>query len=271
MSMQKSDPEARMVRLASGHVADVLVKGEGPPVVFLHGSHGRSWPEFLQRLSEGFTVYAPLTPGAEEPDDLMDFDGFCDLALYYDDLLNALGVDSAVVVGHAFGGMVAAEFAAYFPNRVSRLILINAMGLWQDEAPVADIHSTHPTKIPALLFSDPAGAVAAEVLNPPSPEQTGPFWLSTQLSLAACSHFYWPIPDRDLKRRLYRITSPTLLIWGQDDRVVPVTYAEAFAAGIPDTRTFLVRGASHYPHLERPDEVIDAVRDFAGVRAAELA
>jgi pimeloyl-ACP methyl ester carboxylesterase len=271
MSMPYANPEARKVPLASGHIADVLVAGEGPPLLFLHGAHGRSWPDFLQRLSQDFTVYAPLTPGAEEPDDLMDFDGFNDLALYYDDLLNALGAETAVVAGHAFGGMVAAEFAAYFPNRVAKLVLINAMGLWLDDTPVLDIHTEAPASVPSLLFSDPAGVVAREVLQPPTPEETGAFWLSTQLSLAAASHFYWPIPDRDLQRRLYRITSPTLLLWGQNDRVVPAAYADAFAAGIPQSEKRLIPGASHYPHLEHPDEVIHAVCAFAGVKMPELA
>ena len=251
-------PQAHKVPLASGLTADVLVKGQGAPLFFFHPAQGRVWSPFLDRLAESCTVYAPQTPGSDEPDLLIDFDGFADLSLFYDDLLRALGVDRAVVVGHAFGGMAAAEFAARHPERVSTLVLIGAKGLWLDETPVADVHTTHPTQLGALLFSDPEGPVAQSVLGKPTPQDR----LEYQLALGAASHFYWPIPDRDLKRRLYRITAPTLLVWGASDRVVPPVYADIFAAGIKEAHKVLVEEAGHFPHLENPDAVLSAMRAF---------
>jgi pimeloyl-ACP methyl ester carboxylesterase len=251
-------PEARKVPLASGLTADVLAAGRGTPLVFLHPAQGRVWSPFLDGLAESHTVYAPQTPGSDEPDLLIEFDGFADLALYYDDLFRALGVDRAVVVGHAFGGMAAAEFAARHPERVSALVLIGAKGLWLDETPVADVHTTHPSRLGALLFSDPEGPAAQSVLGKPTPQDR----LEYQLALGAASHFYWPIPDRDLKRRLYRICAPTLLVWGGNDRVVSPVYADIFAAGIKDAHKVLIEGAGHFPHLENPDAVLSAVRAF---------
>jgi pimeloyl-ACP methyl ester carboxylesterase len=251
--------EARQIPLASGLTADVLVEGRGAPLVFLHPAQGRVWSPFLGRLAESYTVHAPRTPGSDEPDLLVDFDGFADLSLYYDDLFNALGIERAIVIGHAFGGMAAAEFAARHPGRVEALILIGAKGLWLDETPVADVHTTHPTKLAALLFTDPEGDAARSVLGKPTPQDR----LEYQLALGAASHFYWPIPDRDLRRRLYRIIAPTLLVWGAEDRVVPPVYADAFAAGIRNARKVLVEGAGHFPHLEDPDAVLSAVRTFA--------
>lgn len=257
-----SGPQTRKVALASGQTADVLVKGQGSALLFLHPAQGRIWSPFLDSLAERYTVYAPQTPGTEEPEELMAFDAFSDLALYYDDLLRALDIDSAVVVGHSFGGMAAAEFAAHHPDRVSALVLIGAMGLWRDEAPVADIHTTHPTQLAGLLFHDPDGPAAMSVLQKPTPQDR----LDYQLALGAAVHFYWPVPDRDLRRRLYRIDAPTLLVWGAEDRVVPPVYADAFAAGIKDTKTVLVKGSGHFPHLERADEVLGAVGDFLGAK-----
>jgi pimeloyl-ACP methyl ester carboxylesterase len=161
-------------------------------------------------------------------------------------------------VGHAFGGMAAAEFAARHPVRVSALVLIGAKGLWLDETPVADVHTTHPARLATLLFSDPEGPVAQSVLGKPTPQDR----LEYQLALGAASHFYWPIPDRDLRRRLYRISAPTLLVWGANDRVVPPVYADIFAAGIRHAHKVLVRDAGHFPHLENPDAVLSAVRAF---------
>jgi pimeloyl-ACP methyl ester carboxylesterase len=255
-------PERRKIRLASGHVADVMVKGNGAPLFFLHPAQGRVWSPFLDGLAESHTVHAPLTPGADEPEELMSIDRFSDLALYYDDLLRALRIDSAIVIGHGFGGMAAAEFAAHYPDRVTRLVLIGALGLWMDETPVADIHTTHPTQLAALLFSDPDSDAAKSVLQKPTPQDR----LVYQLALGAATHFYWPIPDRDLKRRLYRISAPTLLVWGAADRLVPPVYADAFAAGIRGSQKVLVKGSGHFPHLERTEEVLRAIGGFLGER-----
>jgi pimeloyl-ACP methyl ester carboxylesterase len=263
--MTIGNPETRKIRLPSGLVCDVLTKGQGAPLVFLHPAHGRAWSAFLDRMSEQFTVHAPLTPGADEPDELMAFDGFGDLSMFYDDLLRALKIDTAIVVGHAFGGMVAAELAAHYPERVSALILIDALGLWIDETPVADIYTTHPSKLPALLFTDPEGPVATSILYEPTPEVR----LNNQLALGAATHFCWPIPDRDLKRRLYRVSAPTLLVWGASDRVVPPIYADAFAAHIRGAQTVLVKGASHFPHLEKTDDVLRAINNFVRAPATE--
>ncbi len=250
--------EQRKLRLPSGLTADVLVKGQGSPLLFLHPAQGRTWSPFLDGLAQAHTVHAPLTPGAEEPEELMSLDAFSDLALYYDDLMQALDIDQAVVVGHAFGGMAAAEFAAHCPDRVSALVLIGAMGLWNDETPVADVHTTHPTELGRLLFTDPESEAARSVLQKPTPQDR----LDYQLVLGASCHFYWPIPDRDLKRRLYRITAPTLLVWGEGDRVVPPVYADLFAKGIRQATAMVVQGAGHFPHLERSAEVLRAVSGF---------
>jgi len=264
--MMQINPECRKVSLSSGLVADVLVKGSGTPLLFLHPAQGRVWSAFLESLAQSHAVYAPLTPGADEPDELMSLDGFSDLALYYDDLLRALGIDAAIVVGHAFGGMAAAEFAAHSPDRVSALILIDALGLWIDETPVADVHTTHPAALAKLLFTDPESDAAKSVLQKPTPRDR----LEYQLVMGAACHFYWPIPDRDLKRRLYRITAPTLLVWGDADRVVPPAYADAFARGIRGARKVLVHGAGHFPHLEKTAEVLGPVSSFLGETVPRL-
>jgi pimeloyl-ACP methyl ester carboxylesterase len=243
-----------------------LVKGSGTPLLFFHPAQGRVWSPFLDSLTQYHTVYAPLTPGADEPDELMSFDGFSDLALYYDDLLRALRIENAIVIGHAFGGMAAAEFAAHCPERVAALILIDALGLWIDETPVADVHTTHPTALAGLLFTDPESDAAKSVLQKPTPQDR----LEYQLVMGAACHFYWPVPDRDLKRRLYRITAPTLLVWGSADRVVPPAYADAFAKGIRRAKKVLVNGAGHFPHLEKTADVLRAVTGFLSETVPQL-
>jgi pimeloyl-ACP methyl ester carboxylesterase len=259
-------PENRHVALASGITADLLVKGEGTPLIFLHPSQGRLWSAFHEGLAAHYQVIAPLTPGGEDEGELMLFDSFADLALFYDDLMDALGLDRAIVAGHGFGGMAAAEFAAHYPHRVSRLVLIGSYGLWIDDNPVTDIHSADLPQVPHLLFADGDGRIAKDVVYGPEGSDPSMYWLQTSLAEAACTHFYWPIPDRDLKRRLYRITAPTLLLWGTEDRIVPVAYADAFAAGLRRSETRLIAGGSHFAHLEHADEAVRAITEFAAAQ-----
>jgi pimeloyl-ACP methyl ester carboxylesterase len=258
--------ENRHVRLASGLNADLLVKGEGPPLIFLHPSQGRQWSAFHDKLAEHYQLIAPLTPGAEDEGELMLFDSFADLAIFYDDLLDALGLPQAIVAGHGFGGMAAAEFAAHFPHRVSRLVLIGSYGLWIDDNPVFDIHSADLPQVPHLLFADGEGRIARDVVHGPEGSDPSLYWLQASLAEAACTHFYWPIPDRDLARRLYRISAPTLLLWGSDDRIVPIAYADAFAAGLRRAEVKIIAGGSHFVHLEHPDEAARAVAGFVGAQ-----
>src|SRR2546423_7073429 len=133
--------------------------GSGDPVVFLHGAAGLEWDAFLDGLAERFSVYAPEQPGTTpgDPDGIRYLDDVWDLVLYYDELFDALGLDAPAVVGHSFGGMVAAEIAATFPRRVSKLVLMNAVGLWRDDAPIPMFMTLNAQELVPLVVADPNG------------------------------------------------------------------------------------------------------------------
>ncbi|MBM3945188.1 MAG: alpha/beta fold hydrolase, partial [SAR202 cluster bacterium] len=119
--------------------ASVTVAGSGPPVVFLHGAGGLRWDGFLDDLARKFTVYAPAHPGTEgDPDDVRKLRDLWDLVLYHYELFDKLGLRSPAVVGHSFGGMIAAEVASTIPDRVSKLALLSPIGFWRDDHPVRD-------------------------------------------------------------------------------------------------------------------------------------
>lgn len=241
--------------LKSGLKADVLKKGEGAPLVFLHGRLGRHWDAYLDELAKTHCVYAPLHPGSQDADELLLLDAVSDLVLYYDDVLRALNIEQPVMVGHCFGGMVAAEYAAYFPDRVRKLVLVGALGLWRDDVPVADIDSMNPDLIPATLVNDPRAAGVAQLFAMPAdPAFIGDLMVARVSMTAAVNHFIWPIPDRDLRRRLYRVTAPTLLVWGRDDRFVPLVYATEFSASLRNAKVGVVDNAGHFPHMEQTRE-----------------
>ncbi len=243
----------------------VLAQGSGSPVVFLHGPFGQEWPGYLDDLAARHRVLAPASPGIADATDLERFDGLWDLVLYYDDLLDALGLGQVDLVGHSFGGMVAAEIAATIPARVRRLVLIDPMGLWTDASPVEDHLLVSEERRAELLYHDRSVPEVAERLRVPddlAEAQAGVLRLFD--ALGATAHFIHPIPERGLRRRLGRVRARTLVIWGREDRLVPASYAREFVAAIPDAAHELVPGAGHCPHLEQREAVTAATLRFLG-------
>ncbi len=243
----------------------VLSSGRGPAIVFFHGPWGLTWDPFLEELAGSFTVHAPEHPGTTpgRPDDVYQLDGLWDLVLCYQELLDGLGLDRAAFVGHSFGAMVACELAAAYPHRVSRLALVDAVGLWRDDAPVLNWMLLNPAELPAYVFRDPEGDAARRLFAPAEdPEARAMARVQTMWAMGATGKFIWPIPDKGLKKRIHRVTAPTLLVWGKDDRLVPPVYAEEFARRIAGARVATVDQAGHASQLEQPETVARLVRDF---------
>jgi pimeloyl-ACP methyl ester carboxylesterase len=257
---------AQRVEVPGGFAANpVLIKGKGAPVVYLHGPFGQEWDRFLDDLAEHRRVYAPAHAGAEETDDLEQLDGIPDLLLYYDDLFDRLGLETLDLIGHSFGGMIAAEYAATFRDRVGKLVLIDAMGLWRDDAPVEDHLLVAPDKLVKLLFTDPLRPeVTAKLAMPTEREAMNRELVRRFGALVSTSRFIHPIPERGLKRRLRRIKADTLIVWGVKDALVPPIYAEEFARLMPRARVQMIDGAGHLPQVEQREIVSSQVIRFLG-------
>ncbi|MGO9603570.1 MAG: alpha/beta fold hydrolase [Candidatus Binataceae bacterium] len=255
---------AQNIELPGGFAANpVIVKGEGAHVVYFHGPFGQEWDGFLDDLAAHRRVYAPAHAGAEETEDLEHLDGIPDLLLYYDDLFDRLGLGRVDLVGHSFGGMVAAEYAATFRDRVGKLVLIDAMGLWRDDAPVGDHLLVSPEKLVKLLFMDPSKPeVAAKLAMPKEREAMNAAIVQRFGALASTSHFIHPIPERGLKRRLRRIKAETLVLWGAQDALTPPVYANEFAKLIPNVRVQMVEKAGHVPQIEQRQVVSEHLIKF---------
>lgn len=254
------------VRLWQGKIdTQVTVLGEGSPVVFLHGPWGLHEQEFLARLAEGHRVYAPRHPGTSsgDPDAIYQVNHWWDLVVYYGELLDRLELPTTALVGHSFGGMVACEIAAALPERVSRLVLLAPLGLWRDDLPVRNWMLVPEAAQRAALFADPTGEAADRFFALPDDStaradaQAGFIWAQ-----ACTGKFVWPIPDKGLKKHIHRLRMPTLIVWGQEDRIVPAEYGREFVERIPAARLELLAGAGHLLHLERPDEVARLIDRF---------
>jgi len=239
--------------------AKVLISGSGETVVCFHDEMGRVWTPLNDRLAERRTVYAPYHPGWDDLGDLEQMDTIWELLLYYRDIIEELRLERPALVGSSFGAMVAAEFAATFPELVSRIVLIAPIGLWRDDEPVADLWGLPQPTLNALLWADPeCQAAVDDSAGAGSPAVA----LARYLASTSAAHFVWPVPERGLVRRLRRVKAPTLLIWGKKDGVVPVSYAGDFAAHLGTSTTVLVDGAAHNVHLEHPEVVAAAIQDF---------
>ena len=140
-------------------------------MLFLHGAGGLFWDPLLDALAAGHRVIAPEHPGAGDSQGLEHVEDLWDLVLYYNELLDALGVERATSSGTPSAGMVAAEIAATSPHRVDKLVLIAPIGLWRDDHPVPDISGIPPSSLPALVLADPEGPLAAAL---PAPDPTDP-------------------------------------------------------------------------------------------------
>lgn len=254
-------PTEEIIEVQGGKIKTrVLSAGSGDPLLFVHGAGGLMWDPFLDQLAESHRVIAPEHPGSGQSTGNEHIHDVWDLVLYYNELLDLLGVASADVVGHSFGGMVAAELAANNPNRVRRLVLISSLGLWLDDHPIPDISGVPPERLPGLIFADPDGPLAKMM---PAPDPSDPDQLLMAVnSIASILQFIWPLPDKGLRKRLYRLTAPTLLIWGDQDRLVDKAYGTAFQNAITNARLEVVPGAGHVPHLEAFETVSKAIATF---------
>ncbi len=259
-------PREEVVPIRDGAVRfRSLHAGRGEPLIFFHSFEGLAgWPEFLERLSARFAVSAPLHPGVSGSEGVEALDDVVDLALAYDEWLTALGIERAFLVGHFFGGMVAAEVAALCPARARRLALLSPMGLWLDGVPQADTLTLPAGELHPLLWSDPTSPVASAWKTPPASEEAKAAAQRERIQrLAAMGKFVWPIPDKGLKKRLHRIVAPTLLLWGDGDRVNPVAYGEEFLRRLKSAELRILAGG-HLLLYEAPEVAADAVAAFLG-------
>ena len=259
------DHQERTVSLRDGKLKiRVLEGGSGEPLIYLHGEDGLpGWAPYLDQLAHEFTVYAPYHPGVGPSTGLEHLDELWDLVLVYEEILDALGIQRTTLVGHSYGGMIAAELAAHSPHRIHRLVLIGALGLWLGDTPVTDFFVLSPEEWAKAAWYDPTSEVArAALAEPEDPDARAEASLDRTKTLAAIGKFVWPIPERGLRKRVHRITAPTLLIWGTADGIVPPAYGEKFQRLIPGSRLVMLDQSGHVPQQECPQQFRSALSQF---------
>jgi pimeloyl-ACP methyl ester carboxylesterase len=255
----------QVVQTKKGTRCRVLEGGSGAPVVFFHSAGGllRDNP-FLDGLAQRFHVYAPEWPGYGESTGEELLEDMLDFALHGWDLVDALGLSRPHLAGHSMGGMIAAEMACLAPRDLGKLALVAPAGLWLDAQPIPDIFAMLPYQLAEVLFHDPAKgqALLTGGADLSDMEALKEFYIGSQRRLSMAGKILFPIPNRRLSKRLYRLTAPTLVVWGAADRLIVPAYAERWKAMIPGARVVMVENAGHMLPYEQPDALVRALGDF---------
>jgi pimeloyl-ACP methyl ester carboxylesterase len=235
--------------------------GAGAPLVYLHGASGASWLPFLQTLAQKFDVIAPEHPGFGESDTPDWLDTIHDLAYFYLDVLADQKLDGVHLVGNSLGGWIAAELAVRSTQRLASLTLAGAAGLYVPGAEQIDSFLRSDEQRLRDFFYDPkrANEMIARVLRPELEDVA----LKNRTTVAKLS---WQPRSHDphLAKWLHRIDVPTLLVWGDHDRLFPVAHGRAYQQAIPGAKLVIVPKCGHVPQIEQPDAFVAALESFIG-------
>lgn len=245
---------------------ETVEAGRGKDLLFLHGAGGHMPNDpLIAALATKYRVVAPLLPGygrSEGEDGLRDM---LDVTLHALDVMERLELRKPIVVGHSMGGMIAAEMAAIAHTEIERLCLLAPAGLWLDAHPIADLFTTLPYELPALLFHDAdkgRAILTAGMGDMADLEFLKQFLVMNARRLGMAGKLLFPIPDRGLVQRLHRITARTLIVWGKEDALIPPLYGDAFKKAISKSKLVRIGKAGHAVGQEKPQAVLKAIREF---------
>ncbi len=269
--MSAVDTATQLLRTRRGIEAKVRIDGpsDGAPVLYLHGAGGLFPTEpLLDRLAASYRVYATEWPGFGEEETEGHLEDMLDFTLHGWDVVDALGLERPHLIGHSMGGMIAAEMAALNPGGLGRLVLVDAAGVWLDELPAPDIFAMLPFELAEVLFADAkiGEAMLTAGMDFSDDEALKRFLVGNARRLGTAGKILFPIPNRRLSKRLYRVTNPTLLLWGRQDKLFPTRYAERYAELLTATTAEIryVEGAGHMLPYEQPDAAAEAIAAFLG-------
>src|SRR6516162_705045 len=247
----------------AGVSLEMLTAGDGPPLLFLHGGdYFAQHRDFFGKLARRWRVIAPRHPGFGGSDRPEGFRTIHDLAYLYLDLLDGQDLQDVVLVGSSFGGWLALEMCVRCLERIGRLVLIDSLGVkfgGREERDIADIYALPTAELLRRTFFDPVRA-APDYSKLDDAEAA-----SIARDREATALYGWRpyMHDPALGRWLHRVRVPTLIVWGDSDGIVTADYGEKLSRSLPDAHFALIPEAGHYPQIERPESVADAIERVA--------
>ena len=260
----------------NGRKVWVLENGGGAPVLYLHGfadvhSVKENWLPFHERLAQHARVIGPAHPGCAQTDENKDIDAVEDVVFHYLEVLDALKLTQFDLVGACVGGWIAAELAARHPEKIRKLVLIGAAGLFVEGALIGDVFmmaqpeqgSTYAS-LREILFSSANQSDALKLFPDGMGEMEDEVRRYQMLRFSSRIGFRPPyFYHRPLRNRLHRIIVPALVIWGEKDNFVPRSHGESYAKLLPNCGELKnIPDAGHSVIVEKPEETAKLVIDF---------
>jgi pimeloyl-ACP methyl ester carboxylesterase len=235
----------------------VHTAGKGEPLVLFHGAGTVDGFDFAEPWADRFRVIAPYHPGFGESGDDPTFTEIHDYVMHYLELFDALKIDKLSLVGSSMGGYLAAKFASEHGHRVKKLVMIAPYGLHVPEHPTIDLIATPGEQLVPMLVSN------FETLKRSLPEKPGMDFIAARSREAAsfARLFRGRPTDPKFPRHLHRIKMPTLIVWGDEDKLIPVQQAQTWRKLIPSAEIMVVKGAGHIVQRDKP-EVVEAISRF---------
>lgn len=239
----------------------LLEAGQGLPLVYLHGAGTVTGFDFAAGWARKFRVLIPYHPGFGPSPDDPAIDDIHDFVLHYVELFDQLELTKVRLVGQSMGGYIATKFAVEHRHRIDKLALVCPIGLPVPPGqPTVNFLETPPDQLPALLAHDPQNVIKHLPTGAPSAEfiaERGKEATTAGRVLGGGKRTF----DPKLPRYLHRLTMPTLLVWGKQDRLTPTAQHTAWAKALPNATVRLFDNAGHVVLDEAP-AAVTAIADF---------
>src|SRR6266513_636834 len=244
----------------AGGALHVARSGSGTPLLVLHHDIGtlEKLP-FYDALAQQFTVLIPSHPGYDKSERPAWMRNVRDVAVVHQWLLGQRGLTDVSIVGLGFGGWIAAEMATMAPRAFKKLVLVGAMGIKPESGEIADQALVSYIDYVRLGFSDQS--VYDRLYGAETPVKTLEQWdLNREMTFRIAWKPY--MYNASLPHLLGGVTTPTLVVWGKKDRVVPLECGERYVKALPQAQLSVIEGAGHFVEMEKPDELSKVVGGF---------
>ena len=241
--------------------------GSGPPLLYLHGAGGNAgWQPYHESLAQNYTVYAPSQPGfngTERPEWISTINDLVHFNLH---MVKLLALEQYVLMGSSMGGWVAAEMAAMDQHNLKGLVLIDAAGIRPKQGEIAEIFMVSAQTRANQRFYDTSQVPNYDQLSREmTPEEALVDHSNREMASRLCWRPYLYNPS--LPHYLAKVSTPTLVVWGKQDAIIPVECGELYQQALPNAKLQVIDRCGHSPQIEKPDEFINVVTQFlSGLR-----
>ena len=241
------------------------VGGQGEPLLVLHGAGGnRGFTRWVTKVAERYTVWAPTHPGFGRSGDAEWMEGIDDLARFHLWFIDAAKLGRPHLLGWSMGAWTAAEMATMSPGAIDRLVLVAPVGLKPETGEILDVFFYSPLQLRELTVYDPKTIPEWDELfgRPPTPADLEIAERNREMTARLTWKPY--MHDPRLANFLPRVTNPTLIVWGREDKIVPVGCGEQYRRQIPNATLSVLERCGHLPPIEQPDAFASLALTFLG-------